>query len=208
MIAPPFIQIPPKRYGGTELFVANLARGLKELEHEVVVYANGESDVPVEVRWIYPDAHWPIKGQLSESLKEMRHTAWAVKDASESCDVIHTNNLYGLPPSEFVSVPLVHTIHHEQIAVLSEFYSHYPQVHYVTISDFQLRREIMPSLRTIHHGINHAQYCFRPHKEAYVSFLGRIAPIKGAHLAIEVAKKSGIPLKIAGEVQPMFRDYF
>ena len=32
--------------------------------------------------------------------------------------------------------------------------------------------------------------------------------MKGAHLAIEVAKRTGIPLKIAGEVQPMFRDYF
>ena len=42
----------------------------------------------------------------------------------------------------------------------------------------------------------------------YLSFLGRIAPIKGTHIAIEVAKKSGIPLKIAGEVQPIFQDYF
>ena len=40
------------------------------------------------------------------------------------------------------------------------------------------------------------------------AFLGRIAPIKGTHIAIEVAKKSGIPLKIAGEVQPIFQDYF
>ncbi len=45
-------------------------------------------------------------------------------------------------------------------------------------------------------------------KQEYLSFLGRIAPIKGTHLAIEVAKKSGIPLKIAGEVQPIFQDYF
>lgn len=49
------------------------------------------------------------------------------------------------------------TIHYEQIAVLSKLYSHYPQVHYVTISDFQLNREIMPNLRTIHHGIDLAQ---------------------------------------------------
>src|SRR6266849_5550016 len=41
-----------------------------------------------------------------------------------------------------------------------------------------------------------------------LSFLGRITPVKGTHLAIAVAKKSGIPLKIAGEVQPLFRDYF
>ena len=208
MIAPPFIQIPPKRYGGTELFVATLALGLKKLGHEVVVYANGESDIPVEVRSIYPKAHWPIKGEFSESLKEHRHTAWSVRDAADTCDIIHVNNLYGLPPSEFVELPWVATIHHEQLDVLSEFYSHYPDVHYVTISDFQRRREKMPNLRTIHHGVDVSLYDFRPEKQEYFSFLGRLAPIKGVHVAIAVAKKSGIPLKIAGEIQPMFRDYF
>ena len=60
LIAPPFIQIPPKRYGGTELFLAGLAQGLKNLGHEVVVYTNGESEIPVEIRWLYPAAQWPI----------------------------------------------------------------------------------------------------------------------------------------------------
>ena len=207
-IAPPFIPIPPKRYGGTELFVANLAQGLTWLGHEVVVYANGESEIATEVRSIYPRAHWPIKGEFSESLKEMHHTAWAVRDAAESCDIVHVNNIYGLPHSEFIELPMVHTIHHEQVNALSEFYSHYPDVHYVTISDFQRRREMMSSLRTIHHGIDLSLYDFRPKKQKYLSFLGRLAPIKGVHLAIEVAKKSGIPLKIAGEIQPIFRDYF
>jgi glycosyltransferase involved in cell wall biosynthesis len=63
-------------------------------------------------------------------------------------------------------------------------------------------------VQTIHHGINISQYQFSEKKKPYLSFLGRIVPVKGLHLAIEVAKKTGIPLKIAGEVQPMFRDYF
>ena len=208
LIAPPFISVPPKRYGGTELFVANLARGLTKLGHDVVVYANGESELPVEVRWIYATAQWPITGEFSETLKEMRQTAWAVRDAADGCDIIQVNNLFGLPYGDFTSVPLVHTIHHERVEALSEFYSHYPRAHYVTISDFQRQRETMPNLRTIHHGIDLSCYRFRPEKQQYLSFLGRIAPIKGPHLAIAVAKETGIPLKIAGEIQPMFRDYF
>jgi len=208
LIAPPFIPVPPKRYGGTELFVSALARGLAKLGHDVVVYANGESEIPVVVRWIYPTAQWPIKGEFSETLKEMRHTAWAVTDAADDCDVIHVNNLFGLPHSEILSVPFVNTIHHEYVHALSEFYSYYPDVHYVTISDFQRRRETMPNLRTIHHGIDLSDYRFRAKKQQYLSFLGRIAPIKGPHLAIAVAKATEIPLKIAGEIQPIFRDYF
>ena len=208
LIAPPFIAVPPARYGGTELFIAHLAEGLQDRGHDVVVYANGESEIGVEVRWLYPHNHWPIKGEMSETLKEMVHTAWAMRDAARDCDVIHTNSIPGIPHSQFLNLPLVHTIHHEQEDVLSEFYSHFPDVHYVTISDFQRKREKMPLMRTIHHGIDLDRYNCCSTKRGYLSFLGRIAPIKGPHLAIAVAKKSGIPLKIAGEVQPMFQDYF
>jgi len=208
LIAPPFIQIPPKRYGGTELFLASLAQGLTKLGHRVVVYTNGESDIPSEVRWLYPSAQWPIEEELAASLKEISHTSWAVRDAADSCDIIHVNNCYGLSHSRFIKVPLIYTVHHEHDDALSEFYSHYPEVHYVAISDFQRCQEKMPNLRTIQHGIDLSRYRFRGTKEKYLSFLGRLAPMKGAHLAIAVAKRSGIPLRIAGEIQPIFRDYF
>jgi glycosyltransferase involved in cell wall biosynthesis len=92
---------------------------------------------------------------------------------------------------------------------LSNFYAHYPGIHYVTISDFQKRKEKMPQITTIHHGIDLSAYDFVPGaRREYLVFLGRIAPMKGTHLAIQAARKSGLPLKIAGEVQPMYRDYF
>jgi glycosyltransferase involved in cell wall biosynthesis len=91
---------------------------------------------------------------------------------------------------------------------LSDFYSYFPEIYYVTISEFQRRQEVMPHLQTIHHGIDLSQYQYRQKKQEYLSFLGRIAPIKGTHLAIRVAQQAGIPLKIAGEIQPMFRSYF
>jgi len=69
-------------------------------------------------------------------------------------------------------------------------------------------RIALTHVQTIHHGIDLSRYRLCENKKHYLSFLGRIAPVKGTHLAIAVAKKSGIPLKIAGEVQPLFRDYF
>ena len=56
LIAPPFISVPPKDYGGTELFIAQLAEGLLKRGLEVLVYTNGESTVEAEKRWIYPKA--------------------------------------------------------------------------------------------------------------------------------------------------------
>lgn len=208
LVAPPFITVPPRVYGGTELFIAQLAEGLQRLGVEVVVYCNGESTVSVEKRWLYQKAQWPIQGEVYDNLKDINHTSWAVRDAAESCDVIHLNNVPGLAHSRFIKTPFVYTIHHPHLDGLSEFYNHYPKTQYITISDFQREREPMPRVQTIHHGIDLSQYRFRDRKQQYLSFIGRIAPIKGTHLAIAVAKKSGIPLKIAGEVQPLFRDYF
>ncbi len=208
LIAPPFIPVPPKEYGGTELFIAQLAMGLKDHGLEPVVYCNGESAVEVEKHWLYTESQWPIQGEVYANLKDINHTAWAVRDAMQSCDIIHLNNLPGLVHTRFISTPFVYTIHHPNEPGLSAFYKHYADVHYVTISDFQRKRETMPRIRTIHHGIDLSRYRLNETKQQYLSFIGRIAPIKGTHLAIQVAKKAGIPLKIAGEVQPVFKDYF
>jgi glycosyltransferase involved in cell wall biosynthesis len=78
----------------------------------------------------------------------------------------------------------------------------------VAISDAQKKAETMPHMRTIHHGIDLGSYRLVEKKQPYLSFIGRIAPLKGTHLAIEVAKRTGIPLKIAGDVQPPNREYF
>jgi len=209
LIAPPFIPVPPIDYGGTELFVANLALKLKERGVEVIVYTNGASTIDVEKRWIYPEPEWPLRGDIYDNLKDIAHTSWAIHDAiNDGVDIIHLNNAPGLATSRFVATPFVYTIHHPQDEGLSEFYSHFPDTHYVTISDFQRRLEKMPNVQTIHHGIDPESCKLAPQKQDYLAFLGRIAPIKGTHIAIEVAEKAGLPLKIAGEVQPMYQAYF
>ena len=208
LIAPPFISVPPRMYGGTELFVAHLAEGLKEKGIDVVVYANGDSTVKVEVRSLYPKSEWPLDGDIFSNIKDVNHTAWAVADAACDCDILHLNNAPGLANSRFVKTPFVYTVHHPHERRLSDFYSYYPGVDYVTISDFQQSLESMPKVRTIHHGICLKEYPFHAKKQQYLSFLGRLAPVKGPHLAIAVAKAIGLPLKIAGEVQPLFKSYY
>jgi len=208
LIAPPFISVPPKMYGGTELFVAHLAEGLKKKGIDVVVYANGDSTVKVEVRSLYPRSQWPLEGEIFSNVKDVNHTAWAVADAACDCNILHLNNAPGLANSRFVKTPFVYTVHHPHEPGLSDFYAYYPDIHYVTISDFQQSLESMPRMRTIRHGIALKEYPFRAKKEQYLSFIGRLAPVKGPHLAIAVAKAAGIPLKIAGEVQPLFKSYY
>jgi glycosyltransferase involved in cell wall biosynthesis len=208
LVASPFISVPPARYGGTELFIGQLAEGLKKQGFDVVVYANGESHLTTEVRWLYEKDQWPIEGELYANLKDMNHCAWALEDAWEEADIIHLNNVPGVPYSRFEGPEFVYTIHHPHNQTLSDFYEFYPQVHYVSISRFQGDLEKMPQLRTIHHGVDMDRYPLQSKKGDYLAFLGRIAPLKGTHAAIEVAQKTGVPLKIAGEIQPMYKEYF
>ena len=208
LIAPPFITVPPKQYGGTELFIAQLAVGLKSKGLDVVVYTNGESEVDVEKRWIFEKSLWPINGDIYNHVSDSTHTAWALRDAANESDIIHINNATGVTFSEFIAQPMVCTLHHPLEGALTGLYRRFRNVEYVCISGQQKDALDIGSASVIHHGLDMTQYELRTEKKKYLSFIGRIAPVKGPHIAIEVARKAGIPLKIAGEVQPTFKDYF
>ena len=208
LIGPPFIEIPPRRYGGTELFIANLARELYARGHDLTVYANGDSHLPCSVKWIYEHADWPPCDDVRCQLKNADHTAWAIRDASATADIVHLNDLVGLPMTRFIDVPTILTIHHPHEPALTEQYLRYPDIHYVAIANWLAKLEPMAQVSVVHHGIPTSDYTFAAEKDDYVAFLGRMAPCKGPHLAIEIARRAGVRLKLAGEVQPLFRDYW
>jgi glycosyltransferase involved in cell wall biosynthesis len=190
------------------LFVAHLAQGLRQAGTDVVVYTNGESTVNVERRCLYERSEWPVRIAEQAWIKELNHAGWAIRDAARDCDIVHVQSSQGLAFSRFLDRQMVLTLHNPYNKSLSEYYVHYPEVQFVSISENQRKQESMPKILTIHHGIELESYRYVRQKQQYLSFIGRIAPVKGTHLAIEVAKRTGIPLKIAGEVQPAHREYF
>jgi glycosyltransferase involved in cell wall biosynthesis len=208
LVASPFISVPPTRYGGTELFISHLAEGLSRRGIETVVYCNGESTVHAEIRACYPKAEWPLSTETSGMLKELDHLSWSIEKAAKTCDLIHINSAPAITYSRYVATPFVCTLHHPHEAALTRMYERYPEIHYAAISEHQASVHPTLAVTTIHHGIDMTNYRLQVEKEDYLCFLGRIAPIKGVHTAIEVAKRAGIPLKIAGEIQPIFREYF
>ena len=159
--------MPPRRYGGTELFLAQLAEGLHKLGIKVIVYANGESTVNCEVRSLYEHSEWPIEGEIYSSTKDLNHTSWAIHDCWRQVDIIHLNNTPGLGFARFDGPRFAYTIHHPHEPALSHFYSYFPQVHFVTISHFQQKREPIPRIRTIHHGVDMRAYKLKTRKQPY-----------------------------------------
>ena len=79
----------------------------------------------------------------------------------------------------------------------------------LSISNAQ--REPLPSANwqaTIYHGLPEDLFRFRPKPGRYLAFLGRTSPEKRVDRAIEIAKRAGIPLKVAAKVDPVDKDYF
>jgi glycosyltransferase involved in cell wall biosynthesis len=208
IIAPPFISVPPKTYGGTELFLAHLISGLHARGHRVTLYANGESHVPCELKWRYRHSHWPLVDPSEAQLKSADHAAWALREATRVVDVLHISDAIAVPFTTFIDRPVVMTLHHPHEPTLSDLYARYPAIHYVAISEDQARRQPLPNTNIVHHGIPLADYEYRAKKRDYLLFLGRMAPCKGPHLAIAAARHARLPLKLAGEIQPYFRNYW
>jgi glycosyltransferase involved in cell wall biosynthesis len=202
LVSTPFVAVPPHSYGGTELVVHELAEGLVERGHDVVLFATGDSATNAELRALYPEAQWP-----PHMLTDLNHVSWAMQQIAEhgQFDVVHAHSAMALACARLVpSVPVVYTIHHERDPQLSAFYSCCPHVHYIAISHDQRRREVpLGGVDVIHHGISPAKYECRPAASGgYVCFVGRLSRVKGPHTAIDVAARAGVPIRVAGGVHP------
>jgi glycosyltransferase involved in cell wall biosynthesis len=205
VVSTPFLSTPPRDYGGTELVVSELVEGLVARGHAVKLFATGDSHTTAELRALYARPQWP-----PDPLADINHVAWALHRVAEShVDLVHVNSaaalsVIGLCPR----VPLVYTLHHPHDAGLSAFYTQFPNVHYVAISEDQRSRETgLAHCRVIHHGVDPSHYELSEHPGDYVCFIGRLAPEKGPHTAIDAAALAGVPIRVAGQVHPQDRGF-
>ncbi|HEU4630468.1 MAG TPA: glycosyltransferase family 4 protein [Gemmatimonadaceae bacterium] len=205
MISTPFLAVPPRGYGGTELIVSTLVEGLHARGHDVTLFATGDSRTGAELRALYPVAQWP-----PDPLADVNHVSWALGEVARGAyDVVHAHSAVALGMARLLpTLPLVYTLHHERDERLSAFYRYVPDAFYVAISHDQARREVaLPRLEVIHHGLDPAAYGWTDRPRDYVCFVGRLAEVKGPHTAIDAARLAGVPIRVAGEVHPPDRPF-
>jgi glycosyltransferase involved in cell wall biosynthesis len=211
-IAPCWITVPPQGYGGIELVVALLADELTDRGHEVTLFASGGSQTKARLSSYYEVP--PGTASLVENpLAELPHLLFAYSQASEF-DLIHDHSSpVGCSMGSMLSSPpVVHTIHGPLFdGMPTEIYPLVAErINLVSISDYQRRG--LPEIRyaaTVYNGIDVARYRFQESKADYLLFLGRMSEQKGAHLAVEAAKRLGKKLVIASKmVEPAEISYF
>lgn len=210
VIAPPWLPVPPVGYGGTELVLDTLCRGLTEQGHDVLLYATGDSACPVERAWTY-DRH--IGVATMNPPDELRHVMDAY-DAAErwGADVVHDHTLTGPVWAQVHSrLPVITTNHGPFAEPLRSIYRRIaPTVPVIAISHHQASTAgDVPVRHVIHHGLDTAKVPVGTGGGGFALFLGRMNETKGVHRAIDVARGVGLPLKIAAKMrEPGEIEYF
>jgi glycosyltransferase involved in cell wall biosynthesis len=201
LIAPPWVPVPPPAYGGTELVIDNLARGLKELGHDVKLFTVGESTCPVPSEYLYRRPAAPIGISIAESSHVL-----AAYEALSDVDLIHDHTLLGplVAGSAGVRrVPVVTTNHgpftDETRRIWNRISKH---ASIICISHSQARASGgVPVSAVIHHGIDLDVHQAGPGGGDYLMFIGRMAADKGVHHAVRIAREAGLPLIMATKMR-------
>ncbi len=214
-IAPLWECVPPPAYGGIELVVSLLTDELVRRGHEVTLFASGDSTTLAQLESVHPRAL-----RLDESVKEygiyeMLQLSQVYERAHEF-DIIHSHmGCAALPFTRLVKTPTVHTLHGVFTPDNEKMFGYAKQQPYVSISNAQREPRLdLNCVATVYNGIDPNTYDFYPQPQntatepPYLAFLGRLSPEKGPHLAIEIAKRSGWRLKMAGKIDVVDREFY
>lgn len=208
-VAPLFVAVPPKQYGGTERCIANLTESLVQMGHDVTLYASGDSHTSARLIAPVPRA-LGFSPKIDVRAYHMAMLA-EIYDQADRFDIIHTHmDFYPLPFAANSAIPSVSTMHGRlDKPEFGRIYRKFRDLSYVSISRSQAAH--LPDLNwvgTVYHGLNLAEFPFYPNPGNYLAFVGRISQEKRPDRAIEIAKRAGIPLKIAAKIDPQDRDYY
>ena len=209
-IAPLYESVPPKCYGGTERVVSYLTEELVRLGHEVTLFASGDSVTSASL-----EAQCDRALRLDEQCMDhiAHHTLMTEKlyQHADRFDVIHSHiDYFPFPMLRHIPTPSLTTLHGRlDIPDLIPLYQEFRDMPVASISDVQ--REPLPWINwrgTVYHGLPSHLYSYKEKPGDYLAFLGRVSPEKRVDYAIEIADRTGIPLKIAAKVDKIDQDYF
>ena len=199
VIAPPWLPVPPPGYGGTEVVLDGLARGLVDLGHEVLLIGHPDSNCPVKRASVVPagDAR-----PMGRAVAELEHAIGAYELAADY-DVVSDHTTAGpIVALTNPSPPVVATNHNPFGRGREAIYRRaIGRVGLVAISRSHAASTDLPVAAVIHHGIESGTFPEGDGTGGYLATLTRMSPDKGVHRAADLARRAGVPLRIAAKVR-------
>lgn len=211
-LAPLWKEVPPKKYGGSELVVANLTEGLVKLGAEVTLFACGGSKTSAKLVEVIDRPMYDLLDGFSWGAiqaYEFLEYADLIKRLDEF-DVVHNHlGFHPLVFSPLFKIPVVTTLHSSLPPDFPYLAERFKDNYFVSIS--QAQRGLAPYLNyieTIYHGIDTANFNFNLKADNdYLLFVGSLTPNKGIDIAIQAALETNEKLIIAGEVREGDKDF-
>ncbi|HAR99816.1 MAG: hypothetical protein US57_C0001G0023 [Candidatus Moranbacteria bacterium GW2011_GWC2_37_73] len=206
LLAPLWKTVPPQKYGGSELVVANLAKGLTALGHEVTTFACGGSEVTGKLLPVIDRPMYDLVGGFDwKGIKQYEFLSFfELGKRIKDFDIVHNHmGFHPIALAPFMNIPFVTTLHSSlppDFPYLADAFREYP---FISISESQ--RNLAPELNyaaTIYHGIDTANFKLRLGGDGNgFVFLGTLSENKGLDIAVNTARELNIPLTIAGEIR-------
>lgn len=210
-IAPLWERVPPFRYGGIELIVSLLTDELVRRGHEVTLFASGDSITTAKLNSVHDQALRLDPSIKEPGIYEQMMLSEVYKNAHHF-DIIHSHvGCAALPFTSFVKTPTTHTMHGIFTPDNEKIFRRFAWQPYISISEAQREPRLgLNYVHTVYNGIDTSVYPFQPtpSQPAYLAFIGRLSPEKGPVEAIKIALAAGLPLKMAGKIDAVDRDFY
>ena len=200
VLAPVAWRTPPRAYGAWETVASNITEGLVARGWKnVTLFATKESVTKAKLEGWVERGYEEDKNQIP-LVSTCLHISKVMERADEF-DLIHNNFDYmPLTYLPLIKTPMLTTIHgFSDPDILRVYYDH-KDSYYASISDSD-RDAGLPYVATVYNGIDLSNLTFSETPGDKLVHYGRIHNDKGTHLAIEVAKRCGRDLIIAGIIQ-------
>jgi glycosyltransferase involved in cell wall biosynthesis len=199
VLSPVAWRTPPRQYGAWETVAGNITEGLVSRGWDVTLFATGDSVTRARLHAVI-DRGYEEDPAVDPKVAEYLHISEVFEHAGEF-DLIHSHyDFMALCYTRLVKTPVLTTIHGFSSPAIMPVYEKYRDGYFVSISHAD-RAPGLNYLATVYNGIDLSLYPLRKSGGDRLIFLGRIHPDKGVHLAVEVARLSGMPLDIAGIIQ-------
>lgn len=199
ILSPVAWRTPPRHYGAWETVASNITEGLVSRGWDVTLFASGDSVTRACLHAVVERGYEEDR-EIDPKVAEYLHISEVFEHAKEF-DLIHSHyDFMALCYTRLVKTPVLTTIHGFSSPKIMTVYEKYRDGYFVSISDSD-RTPGLNYLATVYNGIDLSLYPLQECAGDHLIFLGRIHPDKGVHLAIEVARSSGVPLLIAGIIQ-------
>ena len=199
ILSPVAWRTPPRQYGAWETVASNITEGLVARGWDVTLFASADSATTAHLHAVV-DRGYEEDRSVDPKVAEYLHISEVFEHAAEF-DLIHSHyDFMALSYSRLVKTPVLTTIHGFSSPQIMPVYEKYRHGYFVSISNSD-RVAGLNYLGTVYNGIDLSLYPFQESAGEDLVFLGRIHPDKGVHLAVAVARLSGLPLLIAGIIQ-------